>query len=248
MRENDSALDRHRGNALLSALPGPSLAALEPHLTLTTLERGRIVQESGEPVREALFPQRGTISLLGLTRDGRAAEAAIVGPDGFVGFWAVLGSESTSLTRALVQMPGAASRISVDALNAAAEADPALRDILLRFTKVLLKQALQTIACNALHPIAARCARWLLVAHDRQGRDRDQIDITQASLALMTGVSRQTLSTATRAFQDRRLFRIERGRVVVLDRAGLEAVACECYGTLLLAREAILPASARGAS
>lgn len=219
----------HRRNRLLAALPRAALARVLRHASVVPLERGRVLQESGEPVREALFPHHGIISLLEGTAEGRVAEAATIGVEGYLGFWAVLGDDSLALCRAVVQVPGEATRISLDALRAAIDEQPAVRNLLLRSTKIVLHQAFRTAVCNSLHPVEARCARWLLAMHDRQGGNGSVVEITQDYLALMAGVTRQTLSAAARHMQQEGLFRVEHGRVIILDRAGLEASACECY-------------------
>lgn len=222
----------HRSNRLLAALPRTALMRLLRHASVVPLERGRVLQVSGEPVREALFPHHGIISLLESTTEGRVAEAATIGVEGYLGFWAILGDDPLALSRAVVQVPGDATRISVDALRSAFDEEPAIRNLLLRSTKIVLHQAFRSAVCNSLHPVEARCARWLLAMHDRQGGSSPVIEITQDYLALMAGVSRQTLSAAARRMQQEGLFRVEHRRVTILDRAGLEASACECYGLM----------------
>ncbi|MBA1159280.1 helix-turn-helix domain-containing protein [Microvirga mediterraneensis] len=190
-------------------------------------------------MREALFPHSGVIALIAPMGDGRAVETAAVGSEGYLGFWAVLGSDDRALCRALVQVPGTATRLSIDSLLEISRTYVPLADLLLRFSKVLLTQSIQAAACNDLHTLEARCARCLLHAHDRAVQE-ETVQMSQARLALMLGARRQTLSGVTKSLQTRGIVRLEPGCIRVLDRAGLEAASCECYrivreayGTLL---------------
>ncbi|MBB4039825.1 CRP-like cAMP-binding protein [Microvirga flocculans] len=235
-------ITEHGRNRILAALPQDILAALVERAGTVSLARGRILQEVGEPVREALFPHSGVIALVAPMRDGRTVETAAVGPEGYLGFWAVLGSDDRALCRAVVQVPGTATRLSIDSLLAISRTYPPLTDLLLRFSKVLLTQSIQAAACNDLHTLEARCARCLLHAHDRVDQD-DGVQMSQARLALMLGVRRQSLSAVTKSFQARGVVRLEPGCIRVLDRSGLEAASCECYRVVREAYETILPAA-----
>lgn len=237
-----SDITEHGRNRILAALPQDVLSALMERASIVPLARGRVLQEVGEPVREALFPHSCVIALIAPMGDGRAVETAAVGSEGYLGFWAVLGSDDRALCRAVVQIPGTATRLSIDSLLAISRAYLPLTDLLLRFSKVLLTQSIQAAACNDLHTLEARCARCLLHAHDRVDQD-DGVQMSQARLALMLGVRRQTLSAVTKSLQARGVVRLEPGCVRVLDRAGLEAASCECYGVVREAYRTILPAA-----
>lgn len=238
--QNRSDIAEHGRNGILAALPHDVLSALTERASIVPLARGRTLQEVGEPVREALFPHNGVIALVSPMRDGRAVETAAVGSEGYLGFWAVLGSDDRALCRAVVQVPGRATRLSIDNLLAISRTYLPLTDLLLRFSKVLLKQSIQAAACNDLHTLEARCARCLLHAHDRADQE-DMVQMSQARLALMLGVRQRSLSAVTRSFQARGIVRLEPGCIRVLDRAGLEAASCECYGIVREAYRTILP-------
>jgi CRP-like cAMP-binding protein len=238
-----SSNDKEHGrNCILAALPQDVLSALTERASIVSLARGRVLQEVGEPVREALFPHSSVISLISPMSDNRVVETTAVGSEGYLGFWAILGGDNRALCRAVVQVPGTATRLSTDNLLAISRTYLPLNDLLLRFSKVLLKQSIQAAACNGLHTLEARCARCLLHAHDRTGR-RGAVEMSKAFLAVMLGVRRQTLSAVTKSFQDRSMVRLEPRCIRVLDRPGLEATACECYGVLQDTYQTIMPAA-----
>jgi CRP-like cAMP-binding protein len=171
--------------------------------------------------------------------EGRAVEFATVGNEGFVGVAPLLGVESMP-TRCLSQIPGAASRMEAGAFRAAQDANPAFRALLLRYTLALLNQIAQTAACNRAHPIEERCARWLLMTHDRVNGDK-HFPLTQEFLAQMLGVRRASVSVAQAILHRAGLIRYTRGTISVLDRAGLEAASCPCYGVIRAEHERLLP-------
>ncbi|MBA1159012.1 helix-turn-helix domain-containing protein [Microvirga mediterraneensis] len=237
----DPSSDRlHRQNRLLAILPQDVLTALTEQASIVPLARGRVLQEIGEPVREVLFPHSGVIALVSDMGDCRGAGTLTIGAEGYLGFWAVLGGDHRALSRADVQVPGTATRVPIDGLLALSWTYAPLRDLLLRYCKVLLKQAIQTAACNGLHPLSARCARWVLVAHDR-AHGADTIDLSQAFLAITLGVRRQSIGAVAAKFQENGLLRLDHGRMTVLDRPGLEAASCSCYDTVRRIYDAIVP-------
>jgi len=155
-------------------------------------------------------------------------EAATVGNEGLVGLAAFLG-DGAMTTRCLTQIAGDAQRLSADAFVQVIAESPALAALLRRYTQAFINQLAQSVACNRLHLIDQRCARWLLMTHDRVGGG-DSFDLTQEFLSYMLGVRREAVSGASRALQERGFIRYRRGHISVLDRAGLEGAACECYG------------------
>jgi CRP-like cAMP-binding protein len=161
------------------------------------------------------------------------------GNEGLVGLAALLGAEGSE-SQTLAEIPGTALRLPAAVLVAAVDAQPALRRLLLRYTQAYLTQVAQGAACNRLHGIEARCARWLLMTHDRVGGS-DAFPLTQEFLAIMLGVRRAGVSVAAGALQDAGLIRYRRGGIRVLDRAGLEAAACECYGVVRRQYDRLLP-------
>jgi len=218
--------DPHRRNRLLAGLPDEALDALRPALGIVPLERGRILQEPFEPVREVLFPHGGIVTVGAALGGSRIVAAAAVGAEGFLGFWALLGGQ-TALCRLTVRIPSTASRLPVDALKAAMAASPPLQAALLAQTKLTVGQTLLSSACCGLHSIEARCARWLLQVDDRLRPDEP--GPTQGLLAELAGVQRQSIGAACAALRRRGLIGAEPGALRVADRAGLEAAACDCY-------------------
>lgn len=241
---SQSDITEHGRNRILAALPQEVLSAVTERASIVSLARGRILQEVGEPVREALFPHDSVLSLVSPMGDGRSVETAAVGSEGYLGFWAVLGRDDRALCRARVRAAGTATRLSIDNLLIISQAYPLLNDLLLRFSKVLLKQSIQSAACNSLHRLEPRSARFLLHAHDRTGHE-DVVQMSQATLAVMLGVRRQTLGAVTKSLQARGIIYLEAGCVRILDRAALEAASCECYSVLNDAYRTILPFEAR---
>lgn len=217
----------HRANRLLAALSSRDLDVLRPHLQPVALARGQVLFEPGDDVVTTYFPCHRTMaSLLIVTRDGREVEAATIGREGAIG-GIVSEGHKPAYGRAVVQIPGDAYAISTSHLEAAKTGSPRFSDLFSRYADSLLAQMMQGVACNALHSVEERCARWLLAVHDRAG-DRI-IHLTHESLAEMLGVQRSTVSTVTGGLQARGLIRTHRGRVEVVDRLGLERAACECY-------------------
>ena len=214
-------------NRLLAALGTRDFEVLEPHLEVVALPRGKVLFEPGDDVHTTYFPCRKTmISLLIVTRDGREVEAATIGREGAVG-GIVSEGHKPAFDRAVVQVPGSAFCISTSYLEAAKLGSARFGDLFSRYADALLAQMMQGVACNALHSVEERCARWLLATHDRAGDHI--IQLTQESLAEMLGVQRTTVSAVTSSLAARGLIKTLRGRVEILDRKGLERVSCECY-------------------
>ncbi|CAN5874027.1 Crp/Fnr family transcriptional regulator [soil metagenome] len=214
-------------NRLLAALSVRDFEVLEPHLELVALSRGKVLFEPGDDVHTSYFPCLRTMaSLLIVTRDGREVEAATIGREGALG-GIVSEGHKPAFGRAVVQVPGSAFVISTSHLEAAKLGSTRFGDLFSRYADALLAQMMQGVACNALHSVEERCARWLLATHDRAGDHI--IQLTQESLAEMLGVQRTTVSAVTSSLAARGLIKTLRGRVEILDRKGLERVACECY-------------------
>lgn len=228
VREPDVSQPHPRqANRLLGALGARDFAVLEPHLESVTLPRGKVLFEPGDDVHTTYFPcQRTMVSLLIVTRDGREVEAATIGREGAVG-GIVSEGHKPAFGRAVVQVPGSAFAIATSHLEAAKLGSSRFGDLFSRYADALLAQMMQGVACNALHSVEERCARWLLATHDRAGDHI--IQLTQESLAEMLGVQRTTVSAVTSNLASRGLIKTLRGRVEILDRKGLERVACECY-------------------
>ena len=174
------------------------------------------------------FPLSGVISLLTVLDDGSAVEIATVGSEGMADFAAYLDLESPA--RWLVQVPGTALRIDAAELRRVAEDSSELRDVMHNYMLAMFVLVSQTAACNRRHPVEERCARWLLMTHDRV--DEDTFPMTHEFLADMLGVRRPSVSIAMSILSKAGYTRYRRGKVEIVDRAGLEEATCECYGVL----------------
>jgi CRP-like cAMP-binding protein len=213
-------------NRLLAMLPLVDIERLGPALTTVSLETGLVLNEPGDEPERIYFPHTGMISLLAVMADGKAVETATVGREGVVGAMAGLGVHIT-LTRAVIQVPVVASRIAAAPFRRAVQASDALRDMIVSYNDVLLGQVQITAACNALHPIQRRLARWILQTRDRI--DTDIVPLTQELLSEMLGVRRSSVSEIAKKLQTSGLIRYSRGSIEILKREALEAAACECY-------------------
>jgi CRP-like cAMP-binding protein len=213
---------------------------LTPHLKPVEFEQGTILHEQGDVIDEVYFPNDGIISLVAVMQQGNAIELATIGFEGAVGALAGLGPRR-SHTRAIVQVPGNGQRISAARFRKATEESEAVRNIVVRYGEMLLIQVQQTAACNALHAVEARLSRWLLQARDRL--QSDTIQLTHEFLSQMLGVRRTTVSVVANSLQQAGLIRYHRGHIEIVDRAGLEARACECYETIRKQIEQVTPAA-----
>jgi CRP-like cAMP-binding protein len=212
--------------------------ALQPHLKLVELSRGQVLYEPGDPLRYAYFPHSAVVSLVNMMEDGGTVEVALFGLESVLG-GALLTREAFG--RYIVQIGGTASRISAERLDEVRNACPKLRRLFKSYGEVLLAQTFQIVSCNAVHPIEARCCRWILMAQDRA--DQEMLPLTHEVLAEMLGVQRSTVSMVTRTLQTAGLIQQSRGSITVTDRAGLEEATCECYGKIRRLYQRLLPNS-----
>jgi CRP-like cAMP-binding protein len=211
---------------ILLSIPDSDYRLLRPHLEYVSLPNHLVLHEPGRKLEFAYFPNRGLISLVVVMKDGRTAEAGIVGNEGFTGTLAAVGL-SKSLLQAIVQITGDGFRVEVGALQNTLESSPHLQSTLSRYAVVRGMQIAQTAACNRLHDIGQRLARWLLMTQDRV--DSESLLITHDFLATMLGTDRPTVSVAAGALQKRKLIEYTRGAVEIVNRKKLENSACECY-------------------
>ena len=225
-------------NSLLASLAPEDFALISGHLTQVDLEKGRLLYDPGDRIDIVYFPQDCMISLMTLMESGAAIESVTIGREGGLGMLAAF-SPRHSLSRAIVQVPGRASRIGVGHFAEAVGRSPALRLLVERHNDALFGHAIQSVACNALHSVEARFCRWLLSCRDRI--DSDTINLTQEFLADMLGVQRTTVTAVAGALQAKGLIRYRRGVVDILDRPAIEAMACECYGAVRRIYETLLP-------
>lgn len=218
--------DDPTGNRLLAALPQEDLERIRPHLDWVRLQQRALLFEPEQPIPFVYFPVSTVVSLVSRLEDGATVEVGTAGCEGMAGLSVFL-AEDTSSVQAFSQVPGDAFRIESKAFIGFARAPGAFHQLLLRYTQAFLTQVAQSAVCNAAHFVQARCARWLLMTHDRVGGD--ELPLTQEFLAFMLGVRRPGVTVAMNSLQEAGLVRYKYGKVSIIDREGLEAVSCECY-------------------
>jgi CRP-like cAMP-binding protein len=216
-------------NHILASLPPEEYERLAPHLEPVNLPHGKVIQEAGGQITHVYFPERSMVSLVSHTPEGESVEVGIVGFEGMVSISAVLGVD-ISPHEMLVQVPDNALRLPVGALREEFKRADALHDLLLRYTQGLLLQTSQIAACNRLHSLSERLARWLLMSQDRCVCD--DLPFTQEFLSLMLGVRRAGVTEAALILQAEELIRYKRGHITIIDRQGLEEHTCDCYGVV----------------
>ncbi len=218
-------------NRLLAALMVEALddaSWLLAQLTPVELRLGQILTPTGEAFTALYFPVSAVVSVISRMTDGGAAEVGTIGNEGVVGVSVLLGALPAP-HETVTQIPGFALAVDASIMLDGMSERPALRALMLRYVHEYLTQVAQTAACNRLHGIEARCARWLLMTHDRVA-EAEQFPLTQGYLAIMLGVRRAGVTLAAGALQEAGLIKYHRGGIRVIDRAGLESAACECYG------------------
>jgi CRP-like cAMP-binding protein len=231
--------DGETGNRLLDSLSAQDRRILLPELRPLTLNRGEILLEPGEDVLQVYFPGQGTIAALVLNlRDGKSAEAAMIGMEGALG-GIISNGDKPAFAHGVAEIAGPAHKLSTDALEDAKQRSPSLRDHFARYADCLLAQVLQSVACNAVHDFDARLARWLLATQDRCGRN--ELKVTQDFIAEMLGVRRPYASRIAGQLEEKGSIRRGRGTITIVDRSKLEHQACECYSYLRRHFETLLP-------
>jgi CRP-like cAMP-binding protein len=228
----------HRANRLLAAFEPEDFASIEPHLEIVDLQKGQVLYEAGDTIRYTYFPHNTVVSLVNVLEDGGSVEVAVFGREALFGLISALYTRE-SFGRYIVHLPGTASRIDIERVQEVVNQRPGIRLLLYRFTEALLAQTFQTVACNAVHAVEARCCRWILSTQDRV--DQDTLPLTHEFLAEMLGVQRPSVSVVLRTLQTAGLISQGRGVIAVVDRAGLEEAACECYGKIRRSFERLLP-------
>jgi CRP-like cAMP-binding protein len=225
-------------NRLLAALPREALEQILPSLTHVALPTGMVIYEPNVRITDVYFVVSGIISMVSEMREG-TVEVGTVGREGMTGLPIVLAAD-TMPSRAFVQVPGDALRMTASDLTRVMEESPTLRRLIHRYVLALFDQTAQHAACNRLHGLEERCARWLLMTHDRV--DGDVLMLKQQFLAEMLGVHRPAVTLAAGALQKAGIIRYSRGKVTVLDRAALENASCECYAIVSRRIEELLTA------
>jgi len=221
-----------RTNVLLQKLDPGDYDSLMAKAKVVTLKfRSRLFRQDG-PVEAVYFPLTSMVSLLVSSAGAARLELAMVGREGVVGAQETLQAQG-ALALNLVQLPGFAVRIPANAFLAEIRSHPGLDQVVQRHQFALMKQVLCSASCNRLHSMEERCARWLLMTHDRAAQDT--FTLTQEFLSHMLGVRRATVNVATGMLKKAGFIRYVRGEVTITDRAGLESAACECYQAILRA-------------
>ena len=216
-------------NKILLSIPDEEYALIRPHLEFISMPHHLSLYEPGRPIEFVHFPNGGMVSLVIATEDGKTVEVGEVGREGFAGIQATVGINRNQV-REIMQIPGDGFRVKSGALKSVLQSAPELQRILSRYSVVQAMQFAQTAACNRLHNIDQRFARWLLITQDRV--DSPSLVITHDFLATMLGTDRPTVSLAAAALQKRKIIDYTRGAVQILNRAKLEGCSCECYGVI----------------
>ena len=225
-------------NGILAALSKPILRQLEGKLRPVPLEIGKILYEPDETIEQVYFVTEGIISLLATLEDGASVEAGVIGPEGMLGIPIVLSAKS-SPHLALVQGSGHAMKMTARDLRDAIKKDGVFLDLLLRYINAMFVQVAQTAACNRLHTVEERLARWLLLTHDRV--KHDEFILTQEFISRMLGVRRAGVNVSANSLRQDGLIDYRRGKVTILNRKGLERASCECYVTVKQEYDRYLP-------
>jgi CRP-like cAMP-binding protein len=225
-------------NHLLDALPAADFERIASNLELIPLKLGDVLYESGSRLRHVYFPTTAIISLLYVMEDGASAEIAIVGNEGILGISLFMGGDTTP-SRAVVQSAGHGFRLKADMLKAEFGRFGPTMHLLLRYTQALITQMAQTAVCNRHHSVDQQLCRWLLLSLDRLGSN--ELSMTQELIANMLGVRREGVTEAAGKLQKAGLIRYGRGKIVVLDREGMEARCCECYQVVKTEFDRLLP-------
>ena len=239
LADANAATDDHHSieNHLLSALSPQEFGRLLPYLELVEMSLGDVLYESGGRLQYVFFPTTSIVSLFYVLEDGASTEIAVVGNEGILGISTFMGGETTP-SRAVVQSAGYGYRLKVQSLKQEFERGGHMARLLLRYTQALITQMTQMAVCNRHHSLEQQLCRRLLFSLDRLATD--SLAMTQESIANMLGVRREGVTAAAGNLQRAGLIRYRRGRIEVLNRRGLEAAVCECYGVVKLEFERLL--------
>ena len=224
-------------NRLLAALPADEYARLAPILGLTALPLKRFLQKPGEPIDQVYFPGGGFASMVTVLKDGGMVEVATIGREGMLGVSAALNREPAPSAVMVQAETDTCYTMSVASFRKAMDRRGPFFELLTRYHQALVGVIMQATACNAVHSIEQRLSRWLLMAHDRIGKDA--FPLTQEFVAMMLGTSRPTVTVVAGTLQKAGLITYHRGHLTVVDRENLEAASCECYRTTTDLLEAV---------
>jgi CRP-like cAMP-binding protein len=229
----------HSHNRLLASLSAFDSERLRPHLRPMKLQQGTVLSEVRDEIDCVYFPHTGVVSLVVTLGSGETIETGMIGRDSLLGGSSALHS-TLSFTRSIVQIAGTASVIGSEHLISLASASTSFRTRLIQHEQLMLVQAQQSAACNIIHTVEARLARWLLRCRDLM--DSDDLALTQEVIGQMLGVRRSSVSITAGTLQEAGLIRYSRGHIRIVDVDGLRSAACECYETVRSQSERLLGA------
>jgi len=217
-------------NLLLAALPAAEYTRLVGGMDVVPLKLMTIIQQPGERVRHVHFPGGGFMSVLTILGDGTMVEVTTIGREGVTGVPAALSDQPVSVMTMVQAEMDVCFRLPIALFRREMDRGDAFARLIMRFTQAQTDVLMQSTACNTIHSVEQRLARWLLTARDRVGRD--EFPLTQEFVAMMLGVTRPTVTLVAGALQRAGLIRYRRGQLAILDRAGLERASCECYAAM----------------
>ncbi len=217
-------------NWILTALPPDDYERLAHHLEPVKLPFARTIYAPNEVIKHVYFPTTAMVSVVANTQDGLSVEIGVVGREGMTGTSSLIGDEGTSPTESMAQLGGDGLRMPAEVAREEFTRGGAFQNLLLRYMQALSVQVGRSAACNRLHTVEERLARWLLMTHDRA--TSDVLALTQEFIAMMLGCRRAGVTSAAITLQGDGLIRYARGNITILDREGLENFTCECYGVV----------------
>jgi CRP-like cAMP-binding protein len=215
------------GNLLLARLPPAELSSVLARCQPVSLTKRFTMMERDQPIKHVYFPEGGVSSLTTSMKDGSTVEVLTVGREGMVGVELFMGNANATVDGFVQVAGGIAQRLPAQDFHREMDRRGSLFRVVSIYAQTVLKQIVQTAACNRLHDSRGRCARWLLLTHDRV--ESDGFILSHEFLSFMLGVQRSTVTVIAGGLQKAGLIHYVHGRVTIVDRAGLEAVACECY-------------------
>ncbi|HKV29026.1 MAG TPA: Crp/Fnr family transcriptional regulator [Candidatus Acidoferrales bacterium] len=227
--ERTNATGKAVSNKILLSIPNREYSSVRPHLNFVDLLNHHNLYEPGQTLKHVHFLNKGMISLVVPTEDGKTVEAGVVGHEGMAGMAATVGLMRSPL-REIVQVSGDGFRVTTTAFQGALASSPKFRTALNRYAVLQGLQVAQTAACNRLHEIEQRLARWLLMVQDRI--DEGKLLVTHDFLATMLGTDRPSVTVAAGTLQKRGLIEYTRAAVKIVNRKKLESFVCECYGII----------------
>ncbi len=225
-------------NALLARLPKREIHKIEDDLVPVRFTLGELVYDAHAPLHQVYFPVTAVLSIIKVMENGAPVETEAVGREGMAGIEAIFEADGVG-GKMISQIAGAAYCMPIPAFREHLRTKPRFRAIVLRYAQNVLASLAQSVACNRLHNVIQRCAKWLLLTHDRVGADK--FPVTHEFMSMMLGANRPTVTIAASNLQDAGLISYSRGVVRILDRAGLEKAACECHAAMVESFRRLFP-------